>query len=71
MQATELTTPCLLPRPPQARDLDASAAFAADPETMRYLGGVQGRSAAWRAMMCMAGPKASVWKAATQMDLSS
>ncbi len=50
LQTIELTTPRLLLRPPQAQDLDAWAAFSADPETMRYLGGVQGRSAAWRAM---------------------
>jgi RimJ/RimL family protein N-acetyltransferase len=55
MDNFELTPSRLLLRPPRLEDLDAWAAFAADPDCMRYLGGVQGRSAAWRAMMCMAG----------------
>lgn len=55
MEKIELHTERLLLRTPRIEDLDAWAAFAAEPETMRYLGGVQGRSAAWRAMMCMAG----------------
>ncbi|GMV31693.1 MAG: hypothetical protein AMXMBFR59_38180 [Rhodanobacteraceae bacterium] len=55
MSEIEIRTERLLLRPPRLEDLDAWAAFAAEPETMRYLGGVQGRSAAWRALMCMAG----------------
>ncbi|WP_257385553.1 GNAT family N-acetyltransferase [Tahibacter caeni] len=55
MADVELTTQRLQLRPPRLEDLDAWAAFAAEPETMRFLGGVQGRSAAWRAMMGMAG----------------
>ncbi len=31
------------------------AAFHADPETMRFLGGVQGRAEAWRSLCAMAG----------------
>lgn len=50
-----IETERLLLRQPHLEDLDAWAEFAADPECMRFLGGVQGRSAAWRAMMCMAG----------------
>ncbi|MBN8738332.1 MAG: GNAT family N-acetyltransferase [Lysobacterales bacterium 69-70] len=55
MAEITLHTERLLLRTPRLEDLDAWAAFSADPETMRYLGGVQSRSAAWRAMMCMAG----------------
>lgn len=50
-----LETERLILRPPQREDLDAWAEFAADAQTMRFLGGVQSRSAAWRALMCMAG----------------
>jgi len=50
-----IKTTHLLLRPPVAADLDAWAAFAADAEVMRFLGGVQARSAAWRSMAVMAG----------------
>jgi RimJ/RimL family protein N-acetyltransferase len=43
-----LETERLLLRPPSAADFPAFAEFMADPETARFLGGVQPRSAAWR-----------------------
>lgn len=55
MSRVEIHTARLLLRPPQLNDLDGWAEFAADPQCMKFLGGVQGRSAAWRAMMTMAG----------------
>ncbi|MBL8299321.1 MAG: GNAT family N-acetyltransferase [Rhodanobacteraceae bacterium] len=55
MTEVELHSERLLLRTPRLDELDAWAAFAADPQTMQFLGGVQGRSAAWRALMCMAG----------------
>lgn len=45
----------LLLRIPEERDLDAWATFMADEEASRFLGGVQGRAAAWRAMAAMRG----------------
>lgn len=48
-------TPRLILRPPSAADMDAWAAFHADGETMRFLGGTQARSEAWRALCAMAG----------------
>src|SRR5215218_3080085 len=50
-----LATERLLLREWQARDLDAHAAMAADPEVMRYLGGVLDRSESWRQMAVHAG----------------
>lgn len=50
-----LVTEHLILRPPAPEDLDAWADFSADPETMRFLGGPQGRSQAWRALTSMAG----------------
>ncbi len=50
-----LETERLILRLPRAEDLEAWAAFAADEEASRYLGGPQGRSAAWRALCGMAG----------------
>src|SRR5438105_3407950 len=50
-----LETERLILRPPQAEDLDAWAAFAADEVAARLLGGAQGRSSAWRALCTMAG----------------
>jgi len=55
MSIPEIHTPRLLLRPPQLQDLDGWAEFAADPECMKFLGGPQVRSSAWRAMMTMAG----------------
>ncbi len=42
-------------RVPRRADFDAWAAFAADAETARYLGGVQPRSVAWRNFLTIAG----------------
>jgi RimJ/RimL family protein N-acetyltransferase len=50
-----LETPRLILRPPQPEDFAPWAAFAADAETMRHLGGVQPRSSAWRGFMSVAG----------------
>ena len=45
----------LILRPPRLEDLDAWAAFAADEEASRFIGGAQGRSGAWRSLCTMAG----------------
>lgn len=50
-----LFTERLLLRRPAAEDLDAWAAFSADPETMEHLGGPVERSVAWRHLCIMAG----------------
>lgn len=50
-----MTTERLVLRPPSAADLGGFLAFATEVETMRHLGGVQGRHAAWRAACAMAG----------------
>lgn len=55
MLGPTLETERLILRPPRADDLDAWAAFSAEPDTMRFLGGPQSRAVAWRAMAAMAG----------------
>ena len=50
-----LETKRLMLRRPRREDFDAWAAWAADEETMRYLGGSQPRSVAWRHFLTMAG----------------
>lgn len=50
-----LITERLILRPPAAEDMDGWAAFHADAETMRFLGGVQSRSEAWRSLCGMTG----------------
>lgn len=50
-----LVTERLILRPPTRDDFDAWADFHADPETMRFLGGVQPRSVAWRGLCAMTG----------------
>lgn len=50
-----LETERLILRPPDAEDLAAWAALGADEEAMRYVGGVQSRSAAWRSLCAAAG----------------
>ena len=50
-----LVTEHLILRPPAAEDLDGWAAFHADPEAMRFLGGVVSRAASWRMLCTMAG----------------
>ncbi len=50
-----LMTERLILRPPSAEDFEEWAAFHADAKTMRFLGGVQSRSVAWRGLCAMAG----------------
>jgi len=50
-----LETERLILRPIVAEDFDGFAAFCADPEVMRHLGGVQPRSMAWRGFTSVAG----------------
>jgi len=50
-----LETERLILRAPAAEDFEAWAAFAADEETMRYLGGPQARSVAWRGICTVLG----------------
>jgi len=50
-----LETDRLILRVPQAEDFEAWAAFAADEEVNRYLGGGAGRPQAWRGMCQMTG----------------
>ena len=50
-----LETERLILRAPTGEDFDAWAAFSADEEVMRYLGGAQSRPVAWRGMCAMAG----------------
>jgi RimJ/RimL family protein N-acetyltransferase len=51
----KLETPRLILRPPQETDLEGFAAFASEPETMTYLGGVKTRPEAWQSMAGLAG----------------
>ncbi|ATB47765.1 GNAT family N-acetyltransferase [Corallococcus macrosporus] len=50
-----LETARLLLRPPLAEDLEGFAALMADPESARFIGGVQPRTMAWRNLCVMAG----------------
>lgn len=50
-----LFTERLILRPLAAEDFEDWAAFHADPFTMKFLGGVQERSAAWRGLCAMRG----------------
>jgi RimJ/RimL family protein N-acetyltransferase len=50
-----LETDRLILRPPAQEDFEPWAAFSADAETMRHLGGPQTRALAWRAICTMAG----------------
>jgi RimJ/RimL family protein N-acetyltransferase len=50
-----LETERLLLRLPEERDFDAWAAFMADPEASRFVGGVQSRAAAWRGFAAVVG----------------
>ncbi|MFN3521027.1 MAG: GNAT family N-acetyltransferase [Phenylobacterium sp.] len=50
-----LETERLILRPPAAEDFEPWARFSADAETMRYIGGVQPPSVAWRSMCAMTG----------------
>lgn len=51
----EILTSRLLLRPPVGADFDAWARFMADPESARFVGGVQPRAAAWRGFLSMVG----------------
>jgi RimJ/RimL family protein N-acetyltransferase len=55
MLGPTLETDRLLLRPPRGEDFDAYAEFSADPEAMKFLGGVVPRSIAWRAWSTIAG----------------
>jgi len=55
MLGPTLETKRLILRPPAAEDLDAYAAFMADEESARYLGGVQNRAMAWRSLATVIG----------------
>jgi RimJ/RimL family protein N-acetyltransferase len=50
-----LETERLILRPTRVADFDAWAEFAAQPESMRFLGGPQPRAVAWRTFIAMAG----------------
>ena len=50
-----LVTQRMILRPPSAEDFESWARFHGDAESMRHLGGVQGRSQAWRALCTMVG----------------
>ena len=51
----QLETPRLLLRPSRREDFEAWASFMADPESARFIGGVQARPVAWRSFLAMAG----------------
>ncbi|MBU3077009.1 GNAT family N-acetyltransferase [Sphingomonas quercus] len=55
MSGPTLLTPRLLLRLPEAGDFEPWAAFAADAETMRFLGGAMSRTEAWRNICTVAG----------------
>lgn len=55
MNGPVLFTPRLMLRPVGPQDLEPWIAFHDDPEVMRFLGGVQPRSVAWRGLCAMAG----------------
>lgn len=50
-----IETERLILRPPLSEDFDGWAAFMADEEAARHLGGAQPRSVAWRGFLSMAG----------------
>ena len=50
-----LFTRNLILRPAASEDFEGWAAFHADGETMRYLGGTQVRAVAWRGLCALAG----------------
>ena len=55
MLGPTLETRRLVLRPPREEDLDGWAAFMADEESARFVGGVQPREVAWRFMATMTG----------------
>jgi RimJ/RimL family protein N-acetyltransferase len=50
-----LQTSRLVLRPPREEDLDRWAEFSANPDSMRFMGGVAKRGASWRALAAVAG----------------
>ena len=50
-----IETERLILRPPEQQDFEGWAAFMADEETARFVGGVQPRASAWRSMATMTG----------------
>lgn len=50
-----LETERLILRPPLAQDFEAYAAFMADEDSARHIGGKQSRSVAWRGFVAMVG----------------
>lgn len=50
-----LMTERLLLRPPEAADFEGWARLMADPESARFIGGIQPRAAAWRGFLTMVG----------------
>ena len=50
-----LETARLILRPPSSQDIDAYAAFMADEQSARHLGGVQERAMAWRSLATLTG----------------
>ena len=55
LASLQLETPRLLLRPTGPEDFEAWAAFMADAESARFIGGVQPRPVAWRGFLTMAG----------------
>jgi RimJ/RimL family protein N-acetyltransferase len=55
MLGPTLETARLILRPPIHDDFDAFAAMAQEKETMRFIGGLQPRDGAWRALASLAG----------------
>lgn len=55
MLGPTLTTERLILRPPTQDDFDGFAAMSQEADTMRFIGGVQPRDAAWRIMSTLAG----------------
>ena len=55
LSTLQLETPRLLLRPTHREDFEPWAAFMADPESARFVGGVQPRAVAWRGFLTMAG----------------
>jgi RimJ/RimL family protein N-acetyltransferase len=55
MNGPTLTTARLILRPPTQADFDGWAQMCSEEETMRFIGGVVSRDAAWRQLATMAG----------------
>jgi len=55
MLGPTLTTARLILRPPQQGDFDGFAEMASEEDTMRFIGGVGARDAAWRTMAGLTG----------------